>query len=163
ASLLALACETTGPSAEPAEQAALTLPPINPYIFAAVINPGCQDTGYGINDSGAVVGHSACLGVGAFVKRAGVGASLPRPAGLGPNPGPFPHETNLGGRIAAYSAPANGTCNIRALQWTPSGSGHTVSDLGTLAGGAAAEARAINPAGDVVGWSEIAMAGGVIR
>ena len=163
AGLLSLACDTTSPSAETAEQAALTLPPINPYIFSAVVNPGCQDTGYGINDSGAVIGHSACLGVGAFVKRGTVVSSLPRPAGLGTNGSIFPLEINQGGRIVGYSAPGDGTFNFRALQWTPSGSGHTVSDLGTLAGGAAAEARAINAAGDVVGWSEIAMAGGVIR
>lgn len=163
AGLLSLACDTTSPSAETAEQAALTLPPINPYIFSAVVNPGCQDTGYGINDSGAVIGHSACLGVGAFVKRGTVVSSLPRPAGLGTNGSIFPLEINQGGRIVGYSAPGDGTFNFRALQWTPSGSGHIVSDLGTLAGGAAAEARAINAAGDVVGWSEIAMAGGVIR
>ena len=163
AGLLSLACDTTSPSVETEAQAALTLPPINPYIFSAVVNPGCQDTGYGINDSGAVVGHSACLGIGAFVKRAGVVSSLPRPAGLGTNGSIFPLEINLGGRIVGYSAPGDGTFTFRALQWTPSGSGHTVSDLGTLPGGAAAEARAINAAGDVVGWSEIAMAGGVIR
>lgn len=163
ASLLSLACETTSPSAETAEQAALTLPPINPYIFGAIVNPGCQDTGYGINDSGAVIGHSACLGVAAFVKRGTVVSSLPRPATLGTNGSIFPLEINLSGRIVGYSVPGDGTYNFRALQWTPSGAGHTVLDLGTLTGGAAAEARAINAAGDVVGWSEIAMAGGVIR
>ncbi|MBK7350409.1 MAG: hypothetical protein IPI92_11135 [Gemmatimonadetes bacterium] len=163
-SLLSLACETTGPLPEPEGTVAeLTLPPINPYLFAAMVNPGCQDTGYGINDSGAVIGHSACLGIGAFVKRAGVITSLPRPAGLGTNGSIFPLEINLSGRVVGYSVPGDGTYNFRALQWTPSGSGHTVLDLGTLAGGGAAEARAINAAGDVVGWSEIAMAGGVIR
>lgn len=164
-SFLSLACDTTTPSTDATDgaAAALTLPPINPYIFAAVVNPGCQDTGYGLNDSGAVVGHSACLGVGGFVKRAGVVTPLPRPAGLGTNGSVIPLEINLAGRIVGYSAPGDGTYNFRALQWTPSGAGHTVSDLGTLAGGGAAEARAINAAGDVVGWSEIAMAGGVIR
>lgn len=153
--------DATAPGPGQAER--LVLPPVNAYNFSAVISPGCQDTGYGINDSGAVVGYSACLGMGAFVKQGGSVTPLPRPTSLGVNGSIFPLGINLAGRIAGYSTPGDGTSHFRALLWTRGASGYTVQDLGTLAGGAAAQARALNAAGDVVGWSEIAMAGGVIR
>jgi uncharacterized membrane protein len=156
----AAACGTTEPGSENPVPSHLVIPPIQNYTFSAVVNPGCQDTGYGINDAGMIIGH-ACNA--AFRKLSNGTMQVLAPlSNQGANGMAIPLDINQGGRVVGYSYQVGGN-SMRPVQWIFIEGGMGVFDLGVLPGGSRGQAWGVNVNSDVVGWSEIAMAGGVIR
>jgi hypothetical protein len=154
------ACGTTEPADESLVPSHLVIPPIQTYTFSAVVNPGCQDTGYGINDAGTIIGI-ACNA--AFRKSSdGTMLTLAPLSSQGANGQAVPLDLNQGGRVVGYSNQVGGN-SMRPVQWIFIEGGMGVFDMGVLPGGSKGQAWGVNLNSDAVGWSEIAMAGGVIR
>jgi probable HAF family extracellular repeat protein len=103
--------------------------------------------GYGINDSGQVVGLSAS-DIGPFLGRATIwnGTTLTDLGTLGGSHS-WAYSINNSGQVVGYADTSTG--DAHATIWN----GTTPTDLGTL-GGNSSFASGINNSGQVVGWSE---------
>src|SRR5215208_6925166 len=113
--------------------------------------------GYGINDTGQIVGAARAPGAShstAFLLNPGAGAALnlgTLPGGV--NSGAF--DINNAGEVVGYS---DGNLGTRAIRWVPStanGTSGVMTDLNTLipanSGWTLMRARAINNSGQIVG------------
>jgi uncharacterized membrane protein len=155
------ACGTTEPEPiqpDPDAISRITIPPIQNYFFSAVVNPGCQDTGYGINDQGTIIG----IACGEAFRRLSDGTmiELPSLGSQGANGTAVPLDINGNNRIVGYSVETGGN-SMRPVQWFFLEGSMAVSDLGVFAGGSRGQAHGVNASADIVGWAEILMAGGL--
>lgn len=158
--LVLAACGVTEPEPDQV-MSQIVIPPIQTYSFSAIVNPGCQDTGYGINDANTKIGI-ACGA--AFMKAAdGTMTTLIALPSQGANGTANPTDINNNNRIVGYSYETGASNSSRAVQWFSVKGVMGVNTLGQLAGGTSSQAFGVNINADIAGWSEIAMAGGVIR
>ena len=111
---------------------------------------------YGINATGTVVGHSRGSGCGVAVVWAPGGAAPTPLPGLG-GCNSDARSINDAGDIAGYASRKRG--GARAVIWRPSGSGYSVTELGSISGSASSLATGLNERVAVSGGTSVELVG----
>jgi probable HAF family extracellular repeat protein len=114
-----------------------------------------ENGAYGINNTGQMAGYgtTATGASQAYLWQPnGSVAALAVPVGWSSSYGLFVNDSMVSGGAAI-----NAAGQMRAVRWRNG----TMTDLGTLPGGGNSVALGVNPAGAIVGWSEVRMGNGV--